>query len=47
MTNYYNLTTAMPQKIKADKEYPFYQAYHDVKYILRHDTNKQHYQTSS
>ena len=30
----------MPQKIKADKEYPFYQAYHDVKYILRHDCSK-------
>ena len=30
----------MAQKIKAQKEWPFYQAYHNVAYILRHDCSK-------
>lgn len=30
----------MAQRIKATKEWPFYQAYHDEKYILRHDCSK-------
>lgn len=35
-----NLTTTMAQRIKATTEWPFYQAYHDKKYILRHDCSK-------
>lgn len=30
----------MAQKIKAQKEWPFFQAYHDGAYILRHDCSK-------
>ena len=30
----------MIQKIKPDKEWPFYEAYHDISYILRHDCSK-------
>ena len=30
----------MAQKIKAQKEWPFFQAYHDSVYILRHDCSK-------
>ena len=30
----------MAQKIKAQKEWPFFQAYHDDVYILRHDCSK-------
>lgn len=30
----------MAQKIKAQKEWPFYQTYHDGAYILRHDCCK-------
>jgi len=30
----------MAQKIKAQKEWPFYQAYHNGAYILRHDCSK-------
>jgi hypothetical protein len=32
--------TAMTQKIKEQKEWPFFQAYHDSNYILRHDCSK-------
>ncbi len=30
----------MTQKIKPDKEWPFYEAYHDISYILRHVCSK-------
>lgn len=30
----------MAQKIKPQKEWPFYEAYHNVSYILRHDCSK-------
>ena len=33
--------TAMAQKIKAQKKWPFYQAYHEESYILRHDCSKE------
>ena len=31
----------MAQKIKVQKEWPFFQAYHDNGYILRHDCSKE------
>ena len=33
--------TAMTQKIKVQQEWPFFQAYHDENYILRHDFSKE------
>lgn len=40
MKNSYNLISAMAQKIKEQKKWPFFQAYHDQNYIERHDCNK-------
>lgn len=40
MNNYYNMTAKMIQKIKANKDYPLFCAFHNDDYILRHDCSK-------
>ena len=40
MKNSYNLISAMAHKIKKQKKWPFFQAYHDQKYIQHHNCIK-------